>query len=31
VLFAGSSVPTTFSVTFASGNILLDGFRFSRI
>ncbi|MGH7548916.1 MAG: hypothetical protein ACREMM_12180, partial [Gemmatimonadales bacterium] len=31
IIFAGSSVPTTFSVAFSNGDLLLDGFRFQRI
>jgi len=31
VTFAGSSVPTTFSVAFSSGTLILDGFPFQRI
>ena len=31
IVFAGSSVATTFSVAFSSGDLLLGGFRFQRI
>jgi hypothetical protein len=31
VVFAGSSFVSTFSVSFTGGDLLLDGFRFSRI
>ena len=31
IIFEGSSVPTTFSVAFSSGDLLLGGFRFQRI
>jgi hypothetical protein len=31
ITFTGSSVATTFSVAFSSGDLLLDGFRFQRI
>jgi hypothetical protein len=31
VTFAGSSVPSRFSVAFVSGDLLLAGTRFTRI
>ena len=31
ITFEGSSVPTTFSVAFSGGDLLLGGFRFQRI
>jgi hypothetical protein len=31
ILFDGSSVPVTFSVSFSNGNLLLDGFVFTRL
>ena len=31
ITFMGSSVPTTFSVSFSNGDLLLGGFRFQRI
>ncbi|MGH7644039.1 MAG: hypothetical protein ACREMR_00500, partial [Gemmatimonadales bacterium] len=31
IVFDGSSVPVTFSVSFSSGNLILDGFVFTRL
>ena len=31
IVFDGSSVPVTFSVSFSNGNLILDGFVFTRL
>lgn len=31
IIFEGSSVSTRFSVSFLNGDLILDGFRFTRI